>query len=270
MKPLDFLKGKFQAQQLGHAYLFSGSEQIGKKETAKEFTQFINCMSHEALAKGGSPCKKCQNCNLIEKEQYPDLLVVKSANSKSSLDNEKDMMEIDVVQIRDVNNFLSYKAYYGGYKAVIIENADRMNQEAQSCFLKTLEEPKGKTIIFLLSSKPEILLPTIFSRCQTLTFFNSEKHQETSQEKKELQELLHIVSSELATKFQYTKKVNLEGENFSAILKTLQRHFRNILLSKIGVGIPVSENNYSIEKLKNIIRLIEKLHTQVATTNASP
>src|SRR3989344_2695463 len=160
MKPLDFLKGKFQAQQLGHAYLFSGSEQIGKKETAKEFTQFINCMSHEALAKGGSPCKKCQNCNLIEKEQYPDLLVVKSANSKSSLDNEKDMMEIDVVQIRDVNNFL-------------------------------------------LSSKPEILLPTIFSRCQTLTFFNSEKHQETSQEKKELQDLLHIVSSELATKFQY-------------------------------------------------------------------
>src|SRR5439155_12638026 len=114
----------------------------------------------------------CQNCLAIEKGSYPDLLFIKSSNSQSSIKDEVDKMEIDVAQVREAQNFLSYKSYYGGFKAVIVDDADRMNQEAQSCFLKTLEEPKGKTIIILNSSKPQILLQTITSRSQEIKFFN--------------------------------------------------------------------------------------------------
>jgi len=266
-KNWEFLKGKYTARQLGHAYLFSGRDVVDVKQFAKNFVKLIN----ESIA--GSPLA-------IEKEQFPDLLVVASRNSESSLKNEKDMMEIDVKQIRDVNNFLSYKPYYGNYKAVIIEHADRLNTEAQNSFLKTLEEPKGKTIIFLLSSKPDTLLSTIFSRCQTMTFLDHGKYRISPAEQKTLQELLGIINTELAVKFQYTKKVNLEGDNFSTMLETLQRHFRNLLLMKIGAmeeSIPRSSalvsaslSDFSTEKLKNIIRLIEKLNHQVSITNASP
>ncbi len=264
-KQWEFLEGKFMAGQLSHAYLFSGQEGIGKKQFAKGLIKLLNCQNKNR------PCAECVNCKLIEKEQYPDLMVVKSNNSESSVKNEKDMMEIDISQIRQVNNFLSYKSYYGNYKAVIIENADRMNIEAQNSFLKTLEEPKGKTVIILLSLKPETLLPTIFSRCQTIKFFPFEKYKESTEDKKTLQELLPILNGQLAEKFQYTKKVNLEGDNFNVILGVLQRYFRNLLLSKLEITDSKSVvNNYSVDKIASIITLIEVLHLKIATTNASP
>ncbi len=270
------------AGQLSHAYLFSGQDGVGKKEFTKEFVKFINCQaSHKSdgrqiygTFKNG--CNECQSCKFINQETFPDLLVVKSINSDSSVKNEKDMMEIDVAQIRQVNYFLSFKSYYGKYKAVMIENAERMNTEAQNSFLKTLEEPKGDTLIILLSSKPDYLLPTIFSRCQYLTFLPKEKYQASVQDKKMLQELLPIIQGELAQKFGYTKKVNLEGDNADVILKVLQRYFRNLLLIKLGINSDTnlqmtseSTNAYTLEKLKNIIRLIETLHAQISQTNAS-
>src|SRR5579863_7564860 len=255
-KQWEFLKGKFEAGQLSHAYLISGQEGCGKKKFVKELVKLINgnVANFDAL---------------IEKEQFPDLLVVKSVNSDSSQKNEKDMMEIDVAQIRDVNTFLSYKSYYGKYKAVIIEDAERLNTEAQNSFLKTLEEPKGNTIIFLITSKPDALLTTIFSRCQTIKFFPFEKHKASTQEDKTLQELLGVINKELAVKFQYTKKVNLEGDNFVTMLKVLQRHFRNVLLAKLGVVKAETYVDYPTEKLKKIIQLIETLHEQTLFTNVN-
>jgi DNA polymerase-3 subunit delta' len=260
-KQWQFLKNKFEAGQLSHAYLFSGQNGIGKKTFAKEFVALINGKSVP-----GSDLT-------INKEQYPDLLVVASGNSDSSINNEKDMMEIDVAQIRQVNNFLSYKSYYGGYKTVIIEHADRMNQEAQNSFLKTLEEPKGKTLLILLSSKPSTLLPTMISRCQQITFFPFKKHAPSKQHQQILQELLPILQADLATKFQYTKKITAQEQQVGAILEVLQRHLRSIILAKIGVtNMPIQPPfaNYSLSKMKHIIQLIETLHTQITVTNASP
>lgn len=257
-KQWEFLKNKFESENLSHAYLFSGPEETDIHSFTKEFIKLVNSKNIT-----GSDVA-------IEKEQFPDLLVARSINSKSSVDNQKDMMEIDVAQIREVNKFLSYKSYYGGYKAVIIEHAERMNLGAQSCFLKTLEEPRGKTIIFLISSKPETLLATIFSRCQNIKFFPQHMYKASPAEQKTLKELLPMLNAELAAKFQYTKKVNLEGNNFNKIMEALQRYFRDLLLARIGVEKSVLENNYSVVKLKKIIRLIESLNNQISMTNANP
>ncbi len=183
-KQFEFLKSKFEAGQLGHAYLFCGQGSVDTKSFAKEFVKLINEKKFDVA---------------IEKEQFPDLLMVKSINSKSSVDNEKDMMEIDVVQIRQANNFLSLKSYYGGHKVVIIEEADRMNTEAQNSFLKTLEEPKGQTLIVLLSNRPSTLLQTIFSRCQTITFSGAQH------ESKIPENLENILGAELSEKFKRGK-----------------------------------------------------------------
>jgi len=255
-KQWEFLKNKFEAGQLAHAYLFSGAYVLELVDFSKKFVSLVN------------------NKNAGAKDLPIDLLQIASAQSESSLKNEKDMMEIDVDQIRALNNFLSYKSYYGGYKAVIIENAERMNLEAQSCLLKTLEEPKGQTIIFLISTKPETLMTTIFSRCQALKFFSSGKYKESSEEQKKLQELISVINSDLAEKFQYAKKSDLQESNFGEVLEILQRYFRNLLLFKIGAqndsGILDEKlKNYSVGKIKKIIELIEKISYQLSTSNAS-
>lgn len=218
-KQFQFLKNKFQAGQLGHAYVFSGSDMAELKRFASEFATFINC-------------------------KFPDVFVVKSENSKSSQKDGEDKQEIDVALIRETQHFLSYKSYYGGYKTVIMENAERMNVEAQNCFLKNLEEPKGDTLIMLLSLKPEMLLPTIFSRCQLLKLSGQPNAAELPVN------LKNILAADLAEKFKYAKTANLEGGSFENILYALQNHFRK-----------------DIAKYRNALKLALDLEHRVKVSN---
>ena len=303
-KQWEFLKNKFDNDQLSHAYIFEGPDQLGKQFLAKEFIKYIHCI--DSL----KPCQNCVNCKLIEKENFPDLLVVRSNASTTSLKEQVDNMEIDISQIRSAQNFLSYKSYYGSFKSMIIDNADRMNVEAQSCFLKQLEEPKGKTIMILVTAKPQMLLPTIFSRCQAVKFFlasageikkylesknvtekKAEYLAELSEgkpgralqflensaalehEQKTLQDLLQVINSDLATKFQYVKKLNLEEGGFNRIMEILQRYFRYLLLQKNGILLKnpaVETKAFTMGQIKKIITLIEDLILQASVTNTSP
>lgn len=263
-KQWGFLKRNFESGNLAHAFLFSGQDLESIKSFAKEFVEFINCSDLK------KPCQKCQNCKLIESGNFPDLLLVKSSNSESSLKDTEDKMEIDISQIRNVQSFLSYKPYYGNLKSVIIENAERMNFEAQSCFLKSLEEPKGKTFIILISSKPDMLLGTISSRCQIVKFFGNINYNISLQDKKLLQELLAVIDLNLAEKFTYAKKAGLKEENFRKMLEVLQKYFRSLMLAKMGItkgGEAADNKNFTVEKIKKIIRLIEILNYQATTTN---
>ncbi|TSC94404.1 MAG: DNA polymerase III subunit delta' [Parcubacteria group bacterium Licking1014_1] len=277
-KQWDFLKRKFEQNQLSHAYLFAGESQLGKNTFAKEFVKLINCLALRSFSEGGladkeQACQKCQNCRMIERGNFPDLLTVKS-----------DENEIKINRIREAQNFLSYKSYYGSFKAVIVDDAEKMNQEAQSCFLKTLEEPKGKTIIILISSRSETFLPTITSRCQTVKFFRSQdiilNPDKIEKENKLLKEALKVIGSGLAGKFQYVKSLDLESQGLKEILTTLIKYFRCLLFFKIGAELqkeqkyfietPADLKNYSTLKIKKIINLMEDLDQQTSSTNASP
>jgi DNA polymerase-3 subunit delta' len=235
-KQWDILKKKFELNQLSHAYLFVGQKEIGKRAFAKEFAEFIGC-------------------------KFPDLLIVSEANKKDP--KFGDGGEIKILQIREVQNFLSYKSYNGGYKVVIVEDAEKMNVEAQSCFLKTLEEPKGQTLIILITSKPDMLMATIASRCQTLKFFkpkNLPKNSERAKKESEiLQELLPIIDSNLAEKFKYVKSIDFDKQEPTEILEVLQKYYREILLK-----------DYSQKKVIKILSLIEDINNKLIFTNANP
>lgn len=228
-KQWDFFKKNLEANKLSHAYLFTGQEGIGKKEFALKFSEFIGC-------------------------KFPDLMIV-GPNQKD--DKFGDGGEIKVSKVREVQNFLAYKSYNGGYKIVIIEEAEKMNQEAQSCLLKTLEEPKGNTILFLISSKPEMLLSTIFSRCQQVKFLKPKNFQQSPEklekERKILAQLLAVVSSDLAEKFKYTKSIDFEKQSVSEIIYVLQNHLRKDII-----------------KNKKILELSEEVSKKLMLTNASP
>lgn len=305
-KQWEFLRKKFESEKLGHAYLFTGEEQLGKKKLAKEFAKLINCSAD--LENSLKPCGICKNCKDIEKENYTDVLMI---------DLKSDKHEIEISQIREALNFLSYKSYYGSYKVVIVDGAEKMNTEAQNCFLKTLEEPKGKTILILISSHPEMLLSTILSRCQAIKFYSVNQKEienylitvgakdkmarqlsvfcqrkpgraidlflnpdKLEKEQETLKELVKIINSDLAEKFQYTKKINLEDNNLKAILEILQEYLRHLLFLKAGASDLVQQDyfpeavdkikNYSSVKIKEILKLLEEINTQTSLTNASP
>ncbi len=206
-KQFDFLKRKFESGKLGHAYVFSGKDMESLKKFCKELVKLLN--------KDFAPAAQ-----LIEKGSFPDLLVLKSENSKSSLKDGEDKQEVDISLIREAQNFLSYKPYCGTYKTVIIENAERMNTDAADCFLKNLEEPRGHALIILLCSKPEMLLPTIASRCQVIQFPG------VPQVAPLPQQLQNVLGADLAERFLYAKSANLEGGAFEHILQMLQNYWR--------------------------------------------
>jgi len=224
-KQWEFLKKKLDVDQLSHAYLFTGEEGIGKKLFAKEFAELAGC-------------------------KFPDLMTVKEQNRK----DEKfgDGGEIKISQIREVQNFLSYKSYNGLYKTVIIDDAEKMNQEAQSCFLKTLEEPKGKTLLFLITSKPDMILPTIFSRCQQVKFFRSKDLPVNKEKLAREQEILPVLNEDLAKKFKYVKGVDWEKQSLVETIYVLQKYLRKDLI-----------------KNKKILELTEDLNKKLLFTNVN-
>jgi DNA polymerase-3 subunit delta' len=87
---------------------------------------------------------------------------------------EKKSRIISVEAIRErLITPLSSTSFSGGWKVGVIQGADRLRTESANAFLKMLEEPPPKTVFFLLSDKPEQLLPTIISRCQKITLPDS-------------------------------------------------------------------------------------------------
>lgn len=236
----DFLKEKFDTQTIAHAYLLSGGVQEEKRNLIKEFVKYIHCQdSHK-------PCQKCIYCAMVDRGNFADFLIVKKLDDKN---------DIVIDQVKKIQNFLSYTPYYGGFKTILVENSDLMNLEAQNSFLKTLEEPRGKSIIFLSADKSDFLLPTVASRCQVLNFFEGPL-QESKDDQQELLQLLTVLKKNLAEKFQYAKDFDADGKSVQNILQLMERHFRNLLLQDL-------EN----KSVRNTLKLLDNINKKLAFTN---
>jgi DNA polymerase-3 subunit delta' len=143
---------------VSHSYLFSGPDGIGKKLVATEFAKLVNCKNTDSDNNGDCSCSSCVK---IDKGIHPDVIYVEFEGVKS----------IKVEQIREgVEEILFLKSFEGKYKIVIVDEAHRMSSGAQNAFLKTLEEPPPNSVIILITSNPDSLLPTIRSRCQLIRF----------------------------------------------------------------------------------------------------
>ncbi|MBL4899139.1 MAG: DNA polymerase III subunit delta', partial [Colwellia sp.] len=155
------LSEQYSNATLPHAILISGVAGAGKLELAQWLVQLLNCKQpkelvvNEAVSLQG--CGRCKSCLLLNSKTFPDHL---------NLIAQKNSLGID--EIRHANSFLQKTAYLGGFKTVLIENAQTMTQQAMNALLKTLEEPTDKSVIILLTNDIEILLPTIISRCRVL------------------------------------------------------------------------------------------------------
>src|SRR5262249_37067052 len=97
---------------------------------------------------------------------HPDLLTV-----ERSFDEKRGRMreEIVVEDVRAVGAFLRLTAGAGGWRIVIVDSADELNRNAANALLKILEEPPNRALLLLVAHAPGRLLPTIRSRCRTLS-----------------------------------------------------------------------------------------------------
>lgn len=140
-----------------HAYLIVGEAEEGAVIKATTLLQQLNCQSPSLEPR---PCGSCGNCQKLQRGLHQDCFV---------LEPEGKGGQIKVEQVRLLIRELSLKSAEAPVKGAIIKQAHRLNEVSQNALLKTLEEPPGDVVIFLLTNQPEALLPTVRSRVRQET-----------------------------------------------------------------------------------------------------
>jgi DNA polymerase-3 subunit delta' len=161
-QPKKILNNALQNSSVAHAYLFYGQEGVGKKKLAIALAKALNCKNTGS----DGACDECESCLKIERRTHPDFFYLEPV--KNSPTSREAVIKIE--EIRELQKKLAYLPYEGKTKVVVIDSAELMNLQAANSFLKTLEEPPSATVLILVSSNPQRLLPTLLSRCQRIQF----------------------------------------------------------------------------------------------------
>jgi DNA polymerase-3 subunit delta' len=139
--------------------IFAGPDGVGKRKAALALAQLVNC-----LRPGSDPhpdaCGECAACRRIARGVHADVLTIAPGETGS----------IKIDQIRDAIERSAYRPFEGRRRVVIIDEADETVPDAQNALLKTLEEPPPASTFVLVTSRPDLLLATVRSRCQRLRF----------------------------------------------------------------------------------------------------
>jgi DNA polymerase-3 subunit delta' len=168
------------ANRLPHAWLIGGPPGIGKATLAFRFARFL--LSGRAAEAGG--LFGAPDSLAVERDDpvfqrvasggHADLLtierpVVKEDRDKDiPLDQKRRTRDIPVDEVRRIGPFLRLTPAEGGYRIVVVDQAELMNRNAANAILKVLEEPPRRAVLLLVCNNPGRLLPTIRSRCRRI------------------------------------------------------------------------------------------------------
>lgn len=152
----------YRNHRIGHAYIFDGEKGIGKHQAALYFSQLLLCEQ----PKENVPCGTCSACKRVASGNHPNILSI-----------EPDGQDIKKDQMAGLLSVMTKKGYEGGRRIYMIEQAHRMNTAAANALLKFLEEPEGDVTALLLTDAYHMVLPTIQSRCQRISFLPPHREQ---------------------------------------------------------------------------------------------
>lgn len=191
---IERLRKNIDAGRVSHAQLIAGECGWGTLQVALAYVQYLHCPHRE----GGDACGKCPSCVQIAALAHPDVHFIfpivnpsKTPTSDSFVAEWREFVDesdaifdehawyekIDaqnaqgIIPQKEADNIirkLSFKAFEGERKSVVIWLPERMKREAANSLLKILEEPWDGTLFLLVSEHPESLLTTITSRTQTI------------------------------------------------------------------------------------------------------
>ncbi len=238
-------------KSFANGYIFYGAEGLGKKQTALQFIKEI--------FKQSSPGENVEE--RITNNNHPDFLIIEpdsllATKSSGSFDIEKTIKSgseiIKIAQIRNIKTFLSQKSINSEKKIVLIIDAHLLNEPASNCLLKTLEEPSNG-IFILLTSKLNLLLDTIISRCQIVRF----RSFSSKQIKSILKEYLATSKLKINTKLKFEDLINAANGSPNQLLKNIEiwNDFSDEIISKLDT--PIKNNLEILEISKSVSEKLE-------------
>lgn len=151
---LEKIQADIKKERLFGAYLLTGPPGVGKKMAAIGFTKALNCKQDNLRG-----CEKCSSCLKMEKNNHPNLRIVTPEGES-----------IKIRQIRSLKVESGYKIYEGRKRVWIIDEAEKLTQQAANSLLKIMEEPPQDLILILITHVPKFLPSTVLSRCRTVHF----------------------------------------------------------------------------------------------------
>ena len=254
------LNNIIQNKSFANGYIFYGAEGVGKKQTALEFIKEI--------FKQSSPCKNVEE--KITNNNHPDFLIIEptsllgTKNSRSS-DIEKTIKSgseiIKIAQIRNIKTFLGQKSINSEKKIVLIIDAHLLNEAASNCLLKTLEEPSNG-IFILLTSKLNLLLDTIISRCQIVRF----RSFSSKQMKSIFNDYLDSSKLKINTELIFEDLINSANGSPNQLLKNIEiwNDFSDEIISKLDSPI---KNSLEILEISKLISEKLEIYQQIFLVN---
>jgi len=148
------IKNFFSRRQIPNVFLFTGQYGSGKTTTARLVTAMLNCEKGVTI----EPCGQCMYCKKIQNGASIDIQEIDAAANRG------------IDKIRALIEFARYGASEMRYKVIILDECHQLTEEANNSLLKLLEEPPSNMYIFLCTTEPRQVLPTIHSRCQRYDF----------------------------------------------------------------------------------------------------
>jgi len=254
------LNNIIKKKSFANGYIFYGAEGVGKKQTALGFIKEIFKQSSQSE----------NGAERITNNNHPDFLIIEpdsllATNSSKSSDlgrTTKSGSEfIKIAQIRNIKTFLGQKSINSEKKIILIIDAHLLNEAASNCLLKTLEEPSNG-IFILLTSKLNLLLDTIISRCQIVRF----KSFSNKQIKSFLKDYLDTSKLNINTKLKFEDLINSANGSPSQLLKNIEiwNNFSDEIISKLNY--PIKNSLEILEISKSISEKLE-IFQQICLVN---
>lgn len=169
------LLARIASGRFPHALIFSGISGIGKATMAFRLARFLLKKDDGQAGLFGAP-EPPRTLDVLPDDPvfarvasggHADLLYVERETDEKT---GKTKGALDVEQVRKVAPFLRMTASDGGWRVVILDDADTMTRSAQNAILKILEEPPPRSLIVLIAHRAGALLPTIRSRAHLVPF----------------------------------------------------------------------------------------------------
>lgn len=158
---IEHLQNAIRMGKVSHAYILNAPESSGKRMIAEAFAATLQCEKKDAAF-----CGECHSCRQAASHNHPDIIYVRHEKPNT--------IGVDDIRVQ-INHDIAVKPYSGPYKIYIVDEAEKMNVQAQNALLKTIEEPPAYGVILLLTTNADVFLPTILSRCIRLDLRPVEK-----------------------------------------------------------------------------------------------
>ena len=166
---LNFLEGGLQKRRPAQVYLFLGPKKVGKMAVATRLCQLLICEKYNQVVDelevnvAELGCGTCPTCRMFQKGLYADYYLLER-------DVEEQKQMISVRQVRELQEHLSKRSFQNSHKIVLVPEAELLSDGASNSLLKFLEEPTVKTVVILIATNRDAILPTVISRSQVLNF----------------------------------------------------------------------------------------------------